>query len=314
MAADDYLEMSLPVCPESSVLNQYIYNPSITIIFGSLALACFIFATIIAFKYNSVAVFHKKIRTQTISNTIWILYYLVLGLRGASNTVRFAMNRNKEEEAEKIFFIASLTLSGFTALTLALALNHQRKYRSSSSQKQQQLNKETDPLIAPNDQSGSNHLISILKRNVTLSEILFLFFFICFLVFLYVEIIKENAVFYYILLGCCILQHIPVLTLALMITFTRNGGEGPTTQSRVFLMLGALFNIFNYLPLFVWAKFLPGGCPLYVFSWVDLIQLSDFASILFFFLFLRSEYIRNVEECIWTAVSQIQDTFDFRLF
>ncbi|EFA84002.1 hypothetical protein PPL_03075 [Heterostelium album PN500] len=303
MGSGTYLQISLPVCPSGTVLNKYLGYPSITIIFATLALACFIFAIIIAFKYNSVAVFHKKIRTQTISNTIWILYYLTLGLRGSANTIRYAMQKDKEEDIERVFFVASLTLNGFTALTLTLALNHQRKYRSSSSQKQPY--KESDPLISP-DSNQSTRLKSIIKRNFSWSEAAFLFFFICFLTFLYVEIVEENAIFYYILIGFSILQHLPVMALAIMIAFTRNNGEGPTTKSRVFLLLGALFNLCNYLPLFVWSKFLPGGCPLYIFSFVDIVQLSDFASLLFFFLFLRSEYIRNVEECIWTAVSQIQ--------
>ncbi|EGG22442.1 hypothetical protein DFA_04564 [Cavenderia fasciculata] len=232
--------------------------------------------------------------------------------RGASNTIRYAMDREREEQVERIFFIASLTLHGFTALALTLALNHQRRYRSNSS-KQKTTHKESDPLIPP-DQQGSAKLITTVKRNITLPEIIFLLCFICFLTFLYVEIVEENTVFYYILLGFFILQHIPILILVLMISFTRSGGEGPTFKSRIFLILGAIFNISNYLPLFVWSKYLPGGCPLYVFSFVDLIQIFDFASLLFFFLFLRSEYVRNVEECIWTAVSQIQDTFDFRLF
>lgn len=34
--------------------------------------------------------------------------------------------------------------------------------------------------------------------------------------------------------------------------------EGPTRKSRAFIILGAIFNLSNYLPLFVWAKYLPG--------------------------------------------------------
>eukprot|EP01132_Coremiostelium_polycephalum_P006252 gene6252-7785_t len=264
--------INVPVCPQNTVINKYFSFPSISLIFASLSLSCFIFAVIIAFKYNSVKVFNKKIRTQNISNTIWILYYLTLGLRGASNTIRYSLPKQTEEQIERIFFIASLTLHGFTALTLSLALNHQRKYRSSSSQ--QTTHKEAEPLIQQEQRSTK--------------------------------------------FGFFVLQHIPILILVFMIAFSlpriQGGGEGPTKRSRAFLLLAAIFNLSNYLPLFIWAQYLPGGCPMYIMSYVDLIQIFDFASLLFFFLFLRSEYVRNVEECIWTAVSQIQDTFDFRLF
>lgn len=47
---------------------------------------------------------------------------------------------------------------------------------------------------------------------------------------------------------------------------------------------------------------------------VDIVYTVYIVSLLFLFLFVRSEYHRNMEECIWSAVSQIQDTFDFRKF
>ncbi|KAN0040160.1 hypothetical protein ACTA71_012050 [Dictyostelium dimigraforme] len=310
----EFLQINVPDCPSGLKINEYFSYPSISLIFASLSISCFIFATIIAFKYNSVDVFNKKIRTQTISNTLWIVYYLSLGLRGASNTIRYAMDKAKEEHIEEVFFIASLTLHGFTALALSLALNHQRRYRSTS--QQQATFRENEPLLLQQIQQenrNSSKWTANIKKHISLLEVFFLLCFICFLVFVYIEIDKEDTIFYYILLGFFILQHIPIIVLVLMIAFAFSR-EGPTKKSRAFIILGAIFNLSNYLPLFVWAKYLPGGCPMYIFSYVDLIQLFDFASLLFFFLFLRSEYVRNQEECIWTAVSQIQDTFDFRLF
>ncbi|EGC36483.1 hypothetical protein DICPUDRAFT_151033 [Dictyostelium purpureum] len=309
----EFLKINVPECPSGLKINEYFSYPSISLIFACLALSCFIFAIIIAFKYNSVDVFNKKIRTQTISNTLWIVYYLALGLRGASNTIRYAMDKTQEQQVEEVFFIASLTLHGFTALALSLALNHQRRYRSTS---QQNTHREHEPLLLQQIQQENRHsskFTATLKKHITPLEIFFLICFVCFLVFLYLEVDKEDTTFYYVLLGFFILQHIPIIVLVFIIAFSLSR-EGPTKKSRAFLILGAIFNLSNYLPLFVWAKYLPGGCPMYIFSYVDLIQIFDFASLLFFFLFLRSEYVRNQEECIWTAVSQIQDTFDFRLF
>ena len=50
------------------------------------------------------------------------------------------------------------------------------------------------------------------------------------------------------------------------------------------------------------------------FSLMDLMEFLYGLSLLCFFLFLRGEYLRNMEECIWKTVNQIQDTFDFRRF
>ena len=49
-------------------------------------------------------------------------------------------------------------------------------------------------------------------------------------------------------------------------------------------------------------------------SWVDVIHLLYLLSLLFFFLFVRSEFLRNIEECIWTTMGEIQETFDIRKF
>ena len=118
------------------------------------------------------------------------------------------------------------------------------------------------------------------------------------------------------------LQRIPIVVLVILIC-VQTHKDGPTPKSKVYLAIGAFFNLPNDLPLNVWAQVIP-GMPLVAthllddclgwFSAVDLMHFSYFVSLIFFFLFLRSEYHRNMEECIWTTVSQIQDTFDFRKF
>jgi hypothetical protein len=49
-----------------------------------------------------------------------------------------------------------------------------------------------------------------------------------------------------------------------------------------------------------------GDCTFVFASWVDLIHVFYLPTLVCFFLFIRSEYLRNMEECIWTTVSQIQ--------
>jgi hypothetical protein len=73
---------SIPKCPRDAPkpLNHIEY-PTTTLIFIVYAVTTLVFATIIAFKYNSVKVFNKKIRTQNISNTLWIIYYISMGIR-----------------------------------------------------------------------------------------------------------------------------------------------------------------------------------------------------------------------------------------
>jgi len=68
------------------------------------------------------------------------------------------------------------------------------------------------------------------------------------------------------------------------------------------------------MPPSIFALYLPYVCTFYIASATDLLILVSSLSVVFYFFFLRAEFERNKEECIWTTVSQIQDTFDFRRF
>jgi len=114
-----------------------------------------------------------------------------------------------------------------------------------------------------------------------------------------------------------------VIVMAVMIVFNCKA-DGPTTRSRVLLIIAAILYFVNDLPASVWSKFyeygtcamlrtlimlianswqLAPGCVFVVGSIVDLVHLLYLVSQIFFFLFLRSEYLRNAEECVWETVS-----------
>lgn len=302
----------LPRCPMSWGWSNYISYPSITINFCIMTIVSLIFAAVIGVKYNSVRVFNRRIRTQNISNTMWILYYAAVGFRGACNSVRYAIEERQEESIESIFFLASLILHGITGFSLSLALNHQRKYRSSipptttPSQK-----KEADPLLAK---------YSWCRRTITCVETTFFFLFVIYLIFLYLQIMKsDNRVYEYLFLTAFALQRIPIVLLVFLICIGRGSsgmqsGDGPTQRSKIYLAIATFINVTCDLPLTIWNSVFPDGCVFVIASWIDLVHILYIVSLLFFFLFLRSEYLRNMEECIWTTVSQIQDTFDIRRF
>jgi len=113
------------------------------------------------------------------------------------------------------------------------------------------------------------------------------------------------------------LQRVPVIILVVMIVLVqKNTPEGPSKHSKFYLIIAGILNTAGYVPLEVWSAIFGIGrdCVFVVASWVDLIHLVYFTSLIFFFLFLRSEYLRNMEECIWETVTHIQGTFDFRRF
>lgn len=52
------------------------------------------------------------------------------------------------------------------------------------------------------------------------------------------------------------------------------------------------------------------SCVIFVGSYVDLVHLSFFVGIVLFFVFLRTEFKRNEEECRWRIVSEKRVRFD----
>lgn len=131
---------------------------------------------------------------------------------------------------------------------------------------------------------------------------------------------KEQLLLYEVLyLVCCGIQRLPILVLMLMIVLKKAAStEGPSKKSKLILLTATLINFFCNLPLTTWSYILTfpawNSCLLVVGSLVDVIHICYGTSLVLFFLFLRYEYNRNMEECIWSHVSQIQDTFDFKPF
>lgn len=319
---DFYMNVTVPHCPDyvrngtvhTPAPLQDIGYPTTAIIFVVFAVTSLVFAIIIAFKYNSVKVFNRKIRTQNISNTMWIVYYLTMGLRASAAAVLYGVP-DDNKFLHGFFFISGLILSAINAFTLCLSLNHQRRYRSSAPPPPPQgaagSLKEGDPLLGKSD---------LLKKSISPAEVIFFILFAANLSLFYAALRSQNnqkleSLLVLIFVGSYVAERFPVLILVMIIVAHRNGNEGPTRQSKVYLFLAATLHLSSDLPIFFWDQVLPAGCIIVSsLSYIDILTIVNFLALILFFLFLRSEYLRNMEECIWTTVSQIQDTFDFRRF
>ena len=117
----------LPSCPALKHLD--VDYPSTTLVYGLTTIVAFVMALVIMWRYNSVKVFHEKIRKESISNTAWLWFFILVGIRGVFNTLNFALEED-EHNASSDLFIASLFTHAFVGLLLTLALDHQRLYRS----------------------------------------------------------------------------------------------------------------------------------------------------------------------------------------
>jgi len=316
-------------CPSPDTSLGDMPHPTVIFTFmitGVVSFLAFIFITI---KYNSVRVFNKKIRTNEISNTLWLLFYLFLGIRCVLDAVRYGLNvvNDLESTVNMGLYFSSLVLDGVIFLFLTLSLNHQLRHRSSPKPPPQQRQGSTkspgknrnaqDPGDADNYARVRLSFLAVLSL-----ESFFFILFVLHLVFLYLNVHNESEVFYWLYISAFILQLIPIIVLTFFIVFYPAANDGPSKLARYILLIGTLFFISVFAPTSILTDWFLGGpcstdcqaCPFYIGSWVDFLQWVKIISLLFYFFFIRSEYRRNMEECIWTTVSQIQDTFDFRRF
>jgi len=302
----------LPSCPTSW---HFIDYPSVTFTYAIIATAGLLFALVAGIKYNSVKVFNRSIRTENISNTLWILFYIFIAFRGIINTLRYALADESQETLDNYLVYSSLIIHGLTGFCLTLALNHQYKYRSTTPNTQPT----TPSTVGVNDPDPLLSKYGWLKKSIGWAELLYFVLFLLYLAFVFVMIVRRDNSDEWIWIATALslfgLQRVPVVVLVLLIAFGRVAvPDGPTTFAKFCLAAGVLFSLTNDMPIHVWAEVLPNNCVFWIASWVDLLHLLYLISLACFFLFIRSEYLRNMEECIWTTVSQIQDTFDFRRF
>jgi hypothetical protein len=307
--------------------------PTILFTFMITGLIGFSFAILIAAKYNSVRVFNKKIRTNEISNTLWILFYLFIGIRSVFDSVRYGLdvvNDNSNENSG--LFMSSLVTDSLATLFLTLSLHHQLKYRSpakilgnsqrdGSGMKQRESNRSMRNADRRTDEQPNFRfpfpLFSV--------ESIYFVLFVLNLVFLYLNITnyegKKDA-FYWLYFSGFILQRIPVVILTFFVMFSYTNSDGPSAWARNFLFLGTFCYIGIFAPPSILTEWFtqtgcttdcPEVCPFYIGTWVDFLQWLQIIAYGLYMLFIRSEYIRNMEECIWTTVTQIQDTFDYKM-
>lgn len=117
-----------------------------------------------------------------------------------------------------------------------------------------------------------------------------------------------------------IAQKLPIALITCMILFTKRKTPeglalGPTLFSRTVLTIALILNLPNGIPLAYWYFFfrntvLATECIFYIASIFDVVIILYLFSLVFWLLFIRSEYIRNQEAAMFTAMQQTQNIFD----
>ncbi|TPX65977.1 hypothetical protein SpCBS45565_g04795 [Spizellomyces sp. 'palustris'] len=144
-----YLSSSLPPTePGSNYGTPALHSPTVSLTFLTIGVTCITFGIIAAAKYDSARVFNRTIRDRSVRNGWWAAYFLVLGVSFVIDFIRYALDlphmsrkpdrgSGKEATVEPqvidawLLFISAV-LRSFSVFSFTLALNYQRKNRSSS--------------------------------------------------------------------------------------------------------------------------------------------------------------------------------------
>ncbi|KAL0490561.1 MLP2 [Acrasis kona] len=132
--SDTHLIFNLPHCPELIPYNT-LQSPSTFFFFMLASLTALFLCLLVTCFYNHIRLPHvdAKIRTRTISNSMWILYFAGVFLRSLINAVRYGKPSDIITSAGATFVyhmnVTCMVLHGITGFCLTLALGYQYRYR-----------------------------------------------------------------------------------------------------------------------------------------------------------------------------------------
>jgi len=303
-----------PACPAD--FTDYVAYPSVVLVFFCVTLISAIFACVCVLRYNKVQVLMKNISSSKISNTAWVFYFVCLSFSSLIIAIQYSIDPDVSTTWENILLATGFLLHGFVTFALTFALHHQWRFRSGRDQPSVSGEIESERSLkglygTVSSTSAFSQKFQQIKARLGFAEFFYIMLLILYLLsasFMFIFDFNDIAEIIFLAVYFC--QQIPsVVLIVVILIYQKSDGSGPKVSSKVFLALGALFGLAGELPLNIWALILPDNCIFVIGSWVDLIHIIYCSSILFFFLFIRSEYRRNRDEYHWNAVNAFQSSW-----
>jgi len=297
-------------CPDRWRSDLHMTQPSTTIILSVLSFLCLVFALVIGIRYNTVKVFNRRFYTRnTTINAMWIISYFLAGLMFSLLTVHHALRDEIVSPYDQAYFLMFYIFTGVQAFFLGETLNMQRKFKSAAPTSQTNPGIE-DPLIP------KTHVPTGVKFGFSDALIIVMMLAYISLLLFYSLRGPDTFAMSIAVIAMHGVQRAIVPLMSLIIIVTPNSQDRTvSTKSKIFLSIFAFFHLTSVLPLGFWTWLIPQkGCLVYIANATDIMIAPIMISYVFLFLFIRSEYVRNMEQCIWETVTQIQDNFDFRKF
>lgn len=294
--------------------------------FGITTMLCVVlavvFATITYWKYNYVLVIHRFVHTSTISNTPWISFFIVAAMQYIIRLVRIVAGSPRGTLDVGLFY-SQLFAQGSMTLLLCIAMDYQRRYRSSAPpmlpagfvlpRGREAIPQETKSLLnISGDIDGGSLAKAAGKKGGlrTIASLAMAYYIVMIAVIIIGEQPHDNSRTDLILKwgfrSVIWSMQLAVLVLGALIV-CNDDEDGPSKRSKVLLSIATVVYVTcHVLPNGDWQHTLPKGCVYLCFGWTDILDLLIVISLILLFLFMRGEFLRNKETCIYSTVSRIQ--------
>jgi len=277
-------------------------------IFVGQALVSSVFAVITFMTYNSIRVLNLNIHIDAISNTWWIVYFLVSALRSVLNSIKYSVDANHVKALE----VTDWCVVDLKMLILCFALNYQRKYRSSDL-----ITMEINKVGRSEQPSRRIKLFLGVKKTLSSSGLVLCTFAIVTLASIIVSCVlistdntdkNGQQYLFWIYVGSISWNGLVSLFLVYFAMDVRSS-EGPRLRIKIMFILAVLLSLPSDLPFHIWRNciFEHTFCFIKnIFSFYDCVVLLDVLSLFLFFLIMRREYLRLKQECEWAMLNEVQ--------
>ncbi|XP_065843093.1 uncharacterized protein [Oscarella lobularis] len=293
------------------------YSFSGALLFGLGAVETIVFACVLLAKYNSVIVMKRRIHIATTSSVRWILFYLLLSFRCVVYTAYNSFPPKNNETSCKITFITGNVLEALALLMLLLALYHEWKCRSTVYVTQGGFFRKKRLMVSFCEFLISPQCIFVLHCLATL----------LFLTVAELECFRSGTKLcprspgsdsdwlFWTFAGLIVSMYFFAIVTAIVRVADRKR-DGPNAKSIIILFLALALNALSCFPAFLLQQVSPKlvNCIVAIDCYaspIEFIQLSAMLSWLLFFVFIRNEYLRVVQESKHAIIGDIQAMLDF---
>lgn len=293
-SANDLYILNHP-CNYSRFINSVIKYPTSTYSYIFLAVASIIFALTIIFGYNSVRVIKHKLYVPILSNSIWVVYFIVSGIKSSVLAVTYGRKYGHDAGYQ----LTNWIFGTFELFLFCLALSYQKKFRCSD--------EDRISIDLENESNVMKKFCERLKIADYVSGIVAVFTILS--VILFASVNGHILRWFWIYVALTSFLVLMCLAFAIAIA-SKKGYRKPALITKFCFIFGVLLTAPERIPIFIWQYCVYGNknhCWGSYYDLFDLFLLLKLISIFLIFGALIKEFNRFKERAQFSILKEVHN-------